>query len=304
MHQQHRFWTHRARTGHVDLPRLMEAGVGLQVFALFSDPAHRDVGYTIRTLEMIEDFYHGLDTFGGDSRVAPQVVLTRHDVNKARRGIGILLSIEGGEALGGSLRVLHSFFRLGVRAMGLVWNHRNELADGVEAGASASGLTPFGKQVVASMEDLGMVVDVSHLSEASFWDLVRTARRPFIASHSNARALCDHPRNLTDAQIRAIADYGGVIGINFHSPFLRQRGRADIDDVVAHIDHIASLVGIDHVGLGSDYDGIPETPIGLDDVTYLPRLADELLLRGYRRSEVEAVMGENFARLFEQLLPS
>lgn len=301
---QGRDWITASHLGHVDLPRLIEGGVGIQFFALFSDPAHRDTGFTVKALEMINLFYGGLRRAASASPSTPLgVILTSDDVAKARHGFWGLLSIEGGEAIGGSLGALEALFRLGVRAMGLVWNHRNQLAEGV-SDDTGSGLTSLGRRVVQAMEEWGMIVDVSHLNDAGFWDVDRIARRPFIASHSNARALCAHPRNLTDSQIKALAARGGVMGINFHGPFLRESGRATLDDVIAHIDYIASLIGIAHVGLGSDFDGIPEGPEGLDDVTRLRRVADALLQRGYSEFDVRAVMGENFMRLLQSLLPT
>ena len=232
-------------------------------------------------------------------------VLGAEDVRRALRDecdFGALISIEGGEALCGCLGALEAFWRFGVRAMGLVWNHRNELADGVADGASGGGLTPFGKEVVRAMEAMGMAVDVSHLSDAGFWDVSRISRRPFYASHSNARALCDHPRNLTDDQIRAVADSGGVIGVNFYASFLHASGRAGIEDVIEHIEYLADRAGIDHVALGSDFDGIDRAPEGLEDVSKMPALAEALRTRGWEERDVRAVLGENLARFLTQVL--
>ena len=206
----------------------------------------------------------------------------------------------GGEAVGG-LGALEALFRLGVRAMGLVWNHRNQLAEGV-SDDTGSGLTSLGRRVVQAMEEWGMIVDVSHLNDAGFWDVDRITRRPFIASHSNPRALSAHPRNLTDSQIKALAARGGVMGINFHGPFSARA--AGLDDVIAHIDYIASLIGIAHVGLGSDFDGIPEGPEGLrrcDPASASRRRASPTRILEF---DVRAVMGENFMRLLQSLLPT
>lgn len=297
-----RDWTERSAKGHADLERLIEGGVRLQVFALFSSPSHKGRGYTADTLAMIERYYAGVERVRGRYRVT--TVRYRADLDDAGEDLKALLSIEGGEALQGSIEVLHAFFRLGVRAMGLVWNHRNELADGIGDAGSGGGLTPFGRCVVEEMERLGMAVDVSHLSPAGFWDVARRAQRPFYASHSNARAVADHPRNLDDDQLRAIADCGGVVGINFSPAFLSGKEVAGIDDVVRHIEHIASVAGIDSVCLGTDYDGIPYTPEGLEDASKLVRLAEELLRRGWSQSEVEAVMGGNLLRFFRRVLPA
>src|SRR5690606_15365141 len=222
--------------GHVDLPRLVAGGVDLQIFALWVDARQRRGGFTVRCLELLEAVER--EVAAHPDRL--QLILTRQDLNAARAAgkIGVLLSIEGGEALEGSLAALRAFYRLGVRAMGLTWNGRNELADGCGDADSGGGLTAFGRQVVQEMNRLGMVVDVSHLSERGFWDVLEVSRRPVIASHSNARAVCDHRRNLYDAQIRALAENGGVMGMNFCPEFLRSDGPATLEDVVRHIDHI------------------------------------------------------------------
>lgn len=296
-----RDWTARSQVGHADLERLVEGGVRLQVFALFSSPSHKGRGYTADTLAMIERYYEGVERVRRRYRV--RTVRFRADLEDLGEDLKVLLSIEGGEALQGSIEVLHAFFRLGVRAMGLVWNHRNELADGVADADAGGGLTPFGRRVVAEMERLGMAVDVSHLSQAGFWDVVRRAEKPFYASHSNAKAVADHPRNLDDDQLRAIAERGGVVGVTFNPPFLTGRDDATVDDVVRHIEHIASVAGVECVGVGSDYDGISRTPEGLEDASKIGRLADALRERGFRPDEVEAVMGGNMRRFFRRVLP-
>lgn len=287
--------------GHVDLPRLVAGGVDLQIFALWVDARQRRGGFTVRCLELLEAVER--EVAAHPDRL--QLILTRQDLNAARAAgkIGVLLSIEGGEALEGSLAALRAFYRLGVRAIGLTWNGRNELADGCGDADSGGGLTAFGRQVVQEMNRLGMVVDVSHLSERGFWDVLEVSRRPVIASHSNARAVCDHRRNLYDAQIRALAENGGVMGMNFCPEFLRSDGPATLEDVVRHIDHIVDLVGPDHVGLGSDFDGIDSTPIGLEDVSRLPALTEALLARGYDEASVEKILGGNFLRVFQSVLP-
>lgn len=297
-----RDWIQRGGRGHADLPRFLEAGVNIQFMAIFSDPAHQGPGYALKALEMIERFYSGIERASREGLAATGVVLRRSDVRRARGGFWGLLSIEGGEAVGRSIEALLAFFRLGVRAMGLVWNHRNPLADGVWDDAGG-GLTPFGKEVVRVMQEVGMIVDVSHLSERGFWDVIRVSRAPVIASHSNARALCDHPRNLTDPQLRALADTGGVVGITFCPAFLSAGGKAGIERVVDHIEHAVAVAGAGAVGLGSDFDGFDGTVPGLEDVTGLSALADALRARGFTPDEVAMIMGENWARLLERALP-
>lgn len=291
----------REAHGHLDLPRLQEAGVYIQFFALFSDPSHGASGFTTEALAMTERFYEAVEKSRG--RMRP--LLWRDELDDAPDDGMVfgLLSIEGAEPIQGRVDLLRSFFRLGVRAMGLTWNYRNELADGQLDSDSRGGLTRRGRAVVREMERLGMLIDCSHLSDAGFWDLVKETTGPIIASHSNARALCPHFRNLTDEQLAVIAERGGVIGINFYPPFLRQDGEASIQDVIRHIEYIAGRVGVRAVCLGSDFDGISSTPRGLEDCTRLPALAEELLRLGYAEADVRAIMGDNMVRLLKQVLP-
>lgn len=299
--KQKRYLHEHSALGHLDLPRLKQAGVYIQFFALFSDPNYGPAGFTAEALAMTERFYEAVEASQGQLRP----LLWREDLND-QSGEGHvfgLLSIEGAEPIHGRVDLLRSFFRLGVRAMGLTWNYRNELADGQLDAESGGGLTPRGRAVVREMERLGMLIDCSHLSDAGFWDLLDQTKGPIIASHSNARALCPHLRNLTDDQLTAIAARGGVIGINFFPPFLRQDGEATVHDVIRHIDYIAGRVGVQAVALGSDFDGIDRTPVGLEDCTKLPTVAEELLRLGYREADVRAIMGGNMVRLLKQVLP-
>ncbi|MFS8525266.1 MAG: dipeptidase [Limnochordales bacterium] len=290
-----------AAPGHVDLPRLRAGGVDLQVFALWVDADSRKHGRLRRCLELLDAVVAETERLRDDFRL----VLSARDIDAAAQAgqIGVLLSIEDGAALEGSLSALRAFYRLGVRAMGLTWNGRNELGEGVGAAKGAGGgLTAFGRDVVREMNRLGMIVDVSHLSEAGFWDVLEISDAPVIASHSNAKAVCDHRRNLTDRQIKALADAGGVMGINFCPPFLADGGRASVEDIVRHVDHIVDLVGPGHVGLGSDFDGISSTPEGAEDVARLPAVTEALAARGYGDEEIRAILGGNFLRVFRQIL--
>lgn len=299
--KQQRDFTRRSNRGHLDIPRLREAGVVLQFFALFSDPAHGSHGYTHKALEMIDAFYQAVSKAKG---LWP--LFWRHQIAKVRAGDGVagLLAIEGGEALGGSVEILRCFFRLGVRSVGLTWNGRNELADGQMETGSGGGLTRAGIEVVTEMERLGMLIDVSHLSDHGFWHVLEVTTGPVIASHSNARSQCSHLRNLTDEQIRALAQRGGFIGINLMPDFLREGGEAQIDDIIRHIDHMASAVGnTAHIGIGSDFDGVEKLPAGIEHVGDLPRIAEALSRRGYSDADVRGIMGENILRVLERVLP-
>lgn len=211
-----------------------------------------------------------------------------------------LLSIEGGGALGGSLGSLDRAYEKGVRLLTLTWNGRCELADGVGA-PNAGGLTDFGRQVVKRMEELRMVVDVSHLSEKGFWEAAELCKRPFVASHSNARAVCGHPRNLTDAQFREIARRGGLVGLNLFRGFLRDDAEnAAMADVLRHAEHFLALGGENALAMGGDLDGskLPADMRGVEDIA---RLREEFL-RHFPESTVEAILFGNARRFFASAL--
>jgi len=214
-----------------------------------------------------------------------------------------ILSIEGGEALEGDLGVLRVLHRLGVRLLTLTWNQRNQIADGVGESRTGSGLTEFGLKVIDEMNDLRMLIDVSHLSETGFWDVIKRSKAPIVASHSNCYALCPHLRNLKDEQIKALADKGGVIGITFVPNFLTQEKRkTTVKDVVKHIDYLVEKVGVDCVGLGSDFDGTGALPLGLEGVDKIPNITEELLNRGHKEKDIKKILGENFLRVFKDVI--
>jgi membrane dipeptidase len=209
--------------------------------------------------------------------------------------------IEGGEPLAGDLGVLRMLHRLGIRMIGLTWYYRNALADGLWERRTKGGLTRFGVDVVAEMARLGMIPDVSHLTDEGFWDLLDVTNSPVIASHSNARAVCASPRNLTDEQITALAERGGVVGLNFSSRHVKEGG-ATVQDLVDHVDHIVELVGADYVGLGSDFDGTRTPPVGLEDASQHPNFTRELVARGYSDAEIMKILGANHLRVFTAVL--
>ncbi len=286
---------------HTDLPRLMETGVNLQVLAMFAPP---NPNKTVTLQKILSYVEYALQCQEDDSRLF--IVETKDDLMNLKSDagkLGVILGVEGGDCLGGELWTLRFLFRLGVRLLTLTWSNRNALADGIWEAESKGGLTSFGRQVVREMEQLGMIIDVSHLAPAGFWDVSKLVNGPFIASHSNAAALCQHPRNLTDEQARCIADHGGVIGVNFCQPHLTDDKTANLDDVIDHIEHFWRVAGEDHVGLGSDYDGIDTPPEGLEDVTCLPLLIEELEKRGHSARRIEKFMGLNLLRVFATILP-
>jgi len=294
-----RGFTERSGEGHLDLPRMLEGGVDCQVFAVYVAPVYHSSPLR-QALRMIDAFYSEL---GKTDRAVP--CTSYSEVMNALRGgrVAALLSIEGGEPLEGDLGVLRMLYRLGVRILTITHNRRNRLGNGCGEKGSKGGLSTFGVEVVREMNRLGMLVDVSHLNEPGFWDVIETSQDPVIASHSNARALCDHVRNLTDEQIMALAERGGVVGVTFVRSFLRKDPEnASVNDVLDHIDHIVELVGVDHVGIGSDYDGIDQAPIGLEDVTKVLNITRGLVARGYSDGEIRKILGENFLRVFRRVL--
>ena len=289
----------RSSLGHIDLPRLKEGGVDCQVFAI-SSVRDRTRPYALRTaMEMIDIFYS--ECAAHPDAITP--VKTHREIVEAAAGgrIAAMLSIEGADIIEGKVGMLRVFHRLGVRMVGLVHSLRNELADGVADGRTGGGLSELGVEAVEELNRLGMLIDVSHLSDAGFWDLIEVAKGPVMASHSNARAVCDHPRNMTDDMIRVMADRGGVMGMNFAPGFVHST-QATVQGVVDHIDYIVSLVGPNHIGLGSDFDGIPYTPKGLEDVTRMPNITAELLKRDYSEEDVKKILGENHLRMMKEVL--
>ncbi len=285
---------------HIDLTRLKEFDSYVQFFAAFISPEHARMGALSRTLSIIDKLYQEIALNKND------ITLCRNyqDIIKAGQDkkVAAVLTIEGGEALEGSLPALRMLYELGVRGMTLTWNYRNQIADGVLDGMSKGGLTPFGREVVGEMNRLGMLVDISHLSETGFWDVISLSKAPIIASHSNAKKLCSHVRNLTDRQLLALKETGGVTGLNLYPLFLADSGKANIKDAVSHIEYIVSLTGEDTLGLGSDFDGIECAPEGLEGVQFYPVLLNELLKLNYSEALVRKIAGGNFLRVIEEVL--
>lgn len=289
----------RSDLGHIDIPRLREGGVDCQVFAI-SSVRDRTRPYALRTaMEMIDIFYRECEKH----KDAIEPVTTHGGIMKAETEgkVAAMLSIEGADVIEGKIGMLRVFHRLGVRMVGLVHSLRNELADGVADDRTKGGLSELGIQAVEELNRLGVLIDVSHLSDVGFWDLMDVAKGPVMASHSNSRSVCHHPRNMTDEMIEAMADRGGVMGMNFAPSFVHPT-QATVQGIVDHIDHIVDLVSPDHVGLGSDFDGIPYTPVGLEDVTRMPNITAELVERGYVEEDVRKILGENHLRLIKEVI--
>ena len=291
----------RASTGHLDIPRMKEGGVDVQFFAVFIEDIYKPDRSLKRTLQLIDCFYKEIEKNQDDISLVTNYNQIE-EVNSAGK-IAAILSIEGGEALEGDLGVLRVLYKLGFRLLTLTWNQRNQIADGIGESRTGSGLTKFGLKVIDEMNRLGMLIDVSHLSETGFWDVIKRSKAPIVASHSNCYALCPHLRNLKDEQIKALADKGGVIGITFVPNFLTQEKRkTTVGDVVKHIDYLVEKVGVDYIGLGSDFDGTGGLPLGLEGVDKVPNITGELLDRGYKEKDIKKILGENFLRVFKEVV--
>jgi len=285
-------------TGHVDIFRLREGGVGVQFFAAFIEPVYKPFGSLQRALQLIDTFY--TETESSHGIIVPGFTF-KQIRNKLREDkIVAVLGIEGGEALNGDVSVLRMLYRLGVRFLGLTWNQRNQIADGVGERITGGGLTNFGREVIREMNQLGMIIDLAHISEAGFWDALQLSQAPVMVSHTNCYALCEHPRNLTDDQIKALAAMRGIMGLSFVPDFLGSK-RNSIDGFLDHVDYVAGLVGTSVIAIGSDFDGIEKTPEGLEDCRCYPMIARGLLDRGYTQQEVGDIMGGNVLRFMEQV---
>jgi membrane dipeptidase len=318
--------------GHTNVTSLKQGGVGAQFFAVYVAPSYVNGNHSAnRTLAMIDTVRHGIvERYPNDFSLA----VTADDIERIHKQgkIAALMGIEGGHAIEDNLGLLRDYFDLGIRYMTLTHTNTNSWADSSgdfeKAGVEHhNGLTPFGKQVVHEMNRLGMMIDISHVADKTFWDAVETSRAPIIASHSSCRALCNVPRNMTDDMIAALAKKGGVIQINFNCGFLSERSAeagkhvqdstlpgaagedatiaeykkkvppATLDDVVAHIDHAVKIGGIDAVGIGSDFDGVFCTPKGLEDVSKFPNLTRALLEKGYSEENIRKIYGGNTLRV-------
>ncbi|QRG65414.1 dipeptidase [Brevibacillus choshinensis] len=282
---------------HVGFPDLIKGNVDIQVLACFV-PTSVPFGRRFHTvLEMIDVFYERV----ASDQFRP--IYTKADLEdsvlKGRKGA--ILFVEGAHALEESLVQLRTWYRLGIRGMTLTWNHGNAVADG-SGEPNPGGVTGFGRQVVAEMNRLGMIIDVSHLSDPGFWDIMELSQAPVIASHSNARQLCDHPRNLTNEQIKALIAKDSVMGLTFVDFFtVNEKRTVWIDDLLRHLDHVCGLGGVDHVAFGSDFDGISQT---YGDLTCAGdySLLLEALLKRYKEEEVFKFVQGNWLRVFGNVL--
>jgi membrane dipeptidase len=337
--------------GHISLDKARAGNLGAEFFSIWTDPETTNGHFAKATFDMIDSVYEQAARHPDRMMMAFSV----EDIERAhkQKKLAALMGIEGGHSIENDIHLLRDYYRLGVRYMTLSWSNTNEWAD--SSGdiddpkvAHHNGLTDFGKQVVLEMNRLGMMVDISHVADKTFYDAIATTKAPVIASHSSARALTNHPRNMTDDMLRAVAKNGGVVQTNFYDAFIDENYRKaaeaqkneteaaveariaelkaagkpvtyiDKDQVerewaakiprpplkalIDHIDHIAKVAGIDHVGLGSDFDGVSgATPEGIDSAADLPKITQALLDRGYSATDIHKILGGNLLRVFGEV---
>lgn len=336
--------------GHISLDKARDGNLNAEFFSIWVEPSFKGQ-YAKRAFDLIDSVYEQQSLHSDRMMMAFSV----EDIERARQQhrLAALMGIEGGHAIENDLRLLRDFYRLGVRYMTLTWSNTNEWGDSsgdiddpkVE---HHNGLTDFGKQVVVEMNRLGMMVDISHVADKTFYDVIAVTQAPVIASHSSARALTNAPRNMTDDMLRAVTKNGGVVQVNFYNGFIDEDYRkastamrkdadaavekfveerkaqgkpvsyADYDKIqrewaakvprppfkslIDHIDHIAKVAGVDHVGLGSDFDGISgASPLGMDSAADLPRITQALLDRGYSAADIHKILGRNVLRVFAEV---
>ena len=277
----------------VDVPKLKAGGVNVAYFAV--DVTLAWGNHLLYALDALGWFLAEVEANSEDITVAMTFSEIEAAVSDGK--IAAVLTIENSEVLQRSLHVLPLLYQLGVRSITLTWSYRAEAADGAFEPESGGGLTKFGRDLVRRMNDLGMLVDISHINDRGFWDVVDVASDPLLGSHNCCRELCDHPRNLTDEQIRAIAEGGGVIGVTYVPHFVDEH-EPSLDRLLRHIEHMADVGGVGCVGLGSDFDGGGDL---LTDASQVPRIADGLVERGWADSDIAKVMGSNHMRVFQQV---
>jgi len=330
----------RLPDGMIDLPRLREGGIHAPFFSLWVPTYYKGAEAVRRTLDLRDAIERVLDKHPDQIELATSARDIQRIVGQHK--IAAVLTVEGGHQIDNDLSVLRMYRRMGILSMTLTHFRDNDWADSSTDKPEHNGLTEFGKQVVREMNSIGMIVDISHVSDKTFYDALEVTTKPVIASHSSCRSLSDVPRNMTDDMLRALARNGGVVGVNFAASFLNQEdadelkktvssenqmqpnvtgaaldqvaakeyfdgkdakvGHATVEDAAACIDHVVKVAGIDHVGIGSDFDGISLVPRGLEDVSKVPNLTAELLKRGYSEDDIRKIMGGNFLRVIQEVV--
>lgn len=290
---------------HIDLPRLKAGGTTTQVFAAFAEKQYLPSDATNQALRLFDLMYQAFEE-------NEDFVMVRNasEIRAAKQAgkVGGMLSIEGAESLEGDLAILRHFHRLGLRQVGLTWNWRNQAADGLGEARTGGGLTEFGVALVEEANRLGVILDIAHLTPAGIKEILALSKQPIVDSHCGARGLTDHVRNLDDEQLDGVAKNGGVVCVTFVPPFINAKVKeysdkdiASVNDVFDHIDYIARRIGVDHIGIGSDFDGFEGYLKGIEDASKMPNLTQGLLERGYSPAEVSKIMGGNYLRVIEQV---
>lgn len=329
----------RDSKGHLDLVRMKEGGLDAEFFAVYVSNAFDNKNPSGEALKIIDTIRSAIKRYPSLAEIAVSVADIRRLKHEGKRAI--LMGMENGSPIEGSLERLRKYYSLGVRYVTLTHMRNNPICDSsTDTTELWHGLSPFGRTVVREMNRLGIMVDISHVSDKTAFQVLAMSTRPVIASHSSARALCDVPRNMSDSLLRAVAKNNGVVMVNFYPAFLDQsynrrvaplyktihqqmdaareklkghpdslrimldelQGKLNIEQppvsvLIDHIDHMVRVMGIDHVGLGSDFDGITSTPAGLEDVSKLPVITFELLKRGYSEPDIRKILGENILRV-------
>jgi len=293
----------------VDFPKLKKGKVDGAFFALFVSSRFDEEKAFVRACNLYKGIVKTLKA--NPEKAAFATSKEEAYANKKKGLFSVFLGLENASPIGQSLDKLKYFYDLGVRYVTLCHNKNNQICDSSgETTATWKGLSPFGVEVVKEMNRLGMIVDVSHVSDDTFYDVLECSEKPVVATHSCCRALAPHPRNLTDDMIKALAAKGGVIQINFYPLFLdpnineknmKSSPLPSYKMIVDHIDHVVSLVGIDHVGLGTDFDGIRVTPKGLENISMMPKIFKELRKRGYSKTDIKKIASENFFRVLSDV---
>lgn len=294
---------------HIDIEKMKKGDYLLQNFAMFVNLKEREDPLSY-CLELIDLYYRQMKL--NEDVIAPVFCYEDIEENRRKGKMSALLTIEEGGVTRGSLAHLRNYYRLGVRMLTLTWNHENgigypnvTLKDGKtdwHTPNTIKGLTDFGLEFIQEMEDIGMIIDVSHLSDAGFYQVLEHTSKPFVASHSNARSICSHVRNLTDDMISKLSERGGVMGMNFFPVFLgEEKDAGTTSAIVRHILHIRNVGGYECIGLGSDFDGIPGHD-ELKDSSCMPLLAEALKKEGLANNEIEAIFYKNVLRIYKELL--
>ena len=285
---------------NICLDSLQKGNVRMEFFAAFVDGSRpRQKNASLRCLELIDCYHRMLETWGPENIVE----VTKENIDSVIENgpIGAVLTIEGGDVIHGKLGALRMYRRMGVKVMGIIFNHANEIGTS-SAEDPDTGLTSFGLECIEEMNHLCMAVDVSHTNRGGFWDALKHSKQPIIATHSNAYGITPNARNLDDEQIRALIDTKGYMGMNFYTPFLTQAEESTLDDLMRHVEHVLALGGEDILGIGSDFDGLFGCPKELAGAQDYPKIIDRFVQAGYSETLIEKICHGNLVRYIKQFL--